>query len=62
MALKETLKSKVAFEKFALSHRVYIKYYHADNGRLKGNLFTKSIEDKGQTINFCGVGAHTRME
>jgi hypothetical protein len=22
------------------------------------NLFTKSIEDKRQTISFCGVGAH----
>jgi len=58
MTSEETLKSKIAFEKFALSHGVHIKHYHADNGRFKGNLFTKSIEDKGQTISFCGVGAH----
>ncbi len=51
-------KSKLAFEKFALSHGVHIKHYHADNGRFKDNLFIKSIEDKGQTISFCGVGAH----
>jgi hypothetical protein len=58
MTSEETLKSKLAFEKFALWHGVHIKHYHADNGRFKDNLFTKSIEDKGQTISFCGVGAH----
>jgi hypothetical protein len=58
MTSEETLKSKLAFEKFALSHGVHIKHYHADNGRFKDNLFIKSIEDKGQTISFCGVGAH----
>jgi len=55
MMSEETLKSKLAFEKFALSHGVHIKHYHADNGRFKDNLFTKSIDDKGQTISFCGV-------
>jgi len=58
MTSEETLKSKLAFEKFASTHGVHIKHYHADNGRFKDNLFTKSIEDKGQTISFCGVGAH----
>jgi hypothetical protein len=58
MTSEETLKSKLAFEKFALSHGVHTKHYHADYGRFKDNLFTKSIEDKGQTISFCGVGAH----
>jgi len=58
MTSEETLKSKLAFEKFALSHGVHIKHYHADNGRFKDNLFTKSIKNKGQTISFCGVGAH----
>jgi hypothetical protein len=37
---------------------VYIKHYHADNGRFKANLFMKSIEEKGQSKSFCGVGAH----
>jgi hypothetical protein len=58
MISEETLKSKLAFEKFALSHGVHIKHYHADNGRFKDNLFTKRNKDKRQTISFCGVGAH----
>jgi hypothetical protein len=33
MTSEETLKSKLAFEKFAASHGVNIKHYHADNGR-----------------------------
>jgi transposase InsO family protein len=58
MTSEETLKSKLAFEKFALSHGVNIIHYHADNGRFKDNLFMNSIEEKGQTISFSGVGAH----
>jgi hypothetical protein len=58
MTSEETLKSKLAFEKFAALHGVNIKHYHADNGRFKDKLFSKSIEEKGQTISFCGVGAH----
>jgi len=58
MTSEETLKSKLAFEKFAASHGVNIKHYHADNGRFKDKLFSKSIEEKGQTISCCGVGAH----
>jgi adenylate cyclase len=61
MISEETLKSK-AFEKFAASHGVNIKHYHADNGRFKDKLFSKDIEEKGQTISFCGVGAHIKME
>jgi hypothetical protein len=41
MTSEETLKSKLAFEKFAASHGVIIKHYHADNGRFKDNLFSK---------------------
>jgi hypothetical protein len=58
MTSEETLKSKLAFEKFAASHGVNIKHYHADNGRFKDKLLSKNIEEKGQTISFCGVGAH----
>jgi hypothetical protein len=58
MTSEETLKSKLAFEKYALSHGVHIKHYHADNGRFKDTLFTRDIEEKGQTISYCGVGAH----
>jgi transposase InsO family protein len=58
MSSEETVKSKLAFEKFAASYGVNIKHSHAENGRFKDNLFMKSIEEKGQTITFCGVGAH----
>jgi hypothetical protein len=58
MTSEETLKSKLAFEKFALSHGVHIKHYHADNGRFKDTLFNRDNEEKGQTISYCGVGAH----
>jgi hypothetical protein len=57
---EETVKSKLAFEKFAASHGVNIKHYHADNGRFKNNPFMKSKEEKGQTICFCGVGASSK--
>jgi len=59
MSSEETVKSKSAFEKFAASHGVNIKHYQADNGRFIDNLFMESIiEEKGQTITFCGVGAY----
>ena len=58
MTSEETMKSKLAFEKYALSHGVHIKHYHADNGRFKDTLFTRDIEEEGQTISYCGVGAH----
>ncbi len=59
MSSKETVKSILAFEKLAASHGVNIKHYQADNGRFIDNLFMKSIiEEKGQTITFCGVGAY----
>ncbi len=57
MISDDMLKGKLAVEKFAATHGVYIKHYHADNGRFKSNYFMKSIEDKGQTISFSGVGA-----
>ena len=37
---------------------VCIRHYHADNGRFADNLFIQNIESNGQTISFCGVGAH----
>jgi len=58
MSSEETVKRKLAFEKFAATLGMHIKHYHADNGRFKENLFMKSIEEKGQSISFCGVGAY----
>ena len=54
----ETVAAKEAFERFAASHNVTVKHYHADNGRFAANLFKQHVIDKGQTISYCGVGAH----
>ena len=54
----ETLEAKHAFERFARSHGVQVKHYHADNGRFAEKLFTNDVAEKGQTILFCGVNAH----
>ena len=55
---EETVAAKEAFERFAASHDVTIKHYHADNGRFADTLFREHVKEKGQTISFCGVGAH----
>jgi len=54
----ETIEAKEAFERFAANHNVTVKHYHADNGRFADSLFKQHVEDKGQSISFCGVGAH----
>ncbi len=55
---EETLEAKEAFECFANSHGVQIMGYHADNGRFADNLFRDAIQASGQSITFCGIGAH----
>ena len=55
---EETVEAKEAFERFAASFDVTIKHYHADNGRFADKLFREHVTEKGQTISFCGVGAH----
>jgi hypothetical protein len=45
LTLEETVKSKVAFEKYAAMHGVHIKHYHAENDKFNDNLFMKRIED-----------------
>ena len=55
---EETVSIKEAFECFAASHCVTVKHYHADNGRFADSLFRDHVKEKGQTISFCGVGAH----
>ena len=61
LSSEETVKAKQSFEKFAKSHGVNIKHYHADNGRFKDKAFMKEIEEQGQSISFIGVGAHHQM-
>ena len=55
---EETLESKLAYERTALSYGVRIGAYHADNSRFNDSRFTGSCCEAGQQITFCGVGAH----
>ena len=54
----ETLEAKSAFESYAAEMGVVIKHYHADNGRFAEAAFMDHVKASGQTITFCGVGAH----
>jgi hypothetical protein len=54
----ETVDAKDAFERYASSHGIYIRHYHAGNGRFADNLFRQAVARKGQTLSFCGVNAH----
>ena len=56
--LEETLLAKKAYEKVLAQARRSAKHYHADNGRFSDKGFHQDITDKGQSITFCGVGAH----
>ena len=56
--VEDTIKAKVAFEAYAWSHGVKIKYYHADNERFADQNFLKAIETENQTISFCAAYAH----
>ena len=56
--MAETLKAKETFEKYAANHGVIIRHYHADNGRFADRGWINHIQEKGQTISFCGTNAH----
>ena len=55
---EETVDAKRAFEAFAKERGVTIKHYHADNGIFASNGFREEVMNCGQSISFCGVGAH----
>ena len=56
--LKETLLAKRAYEKVLKQAGCTAWHYHADNGQFRYKGFHKNIDNKGQEITFCGVGAH----
>jgi hypothetical protein len=56
--LGETLLAKHAYEKVLMQAGRTVKHYHANNGRFSNKGFHQDITDKGQSITFCGVGAH----
>ncbi len=55
---QETLEAKAAFERFAKSHGVEVKAYHADNGRFAEKAWQQDAEAKGQRLTYTGVNAH----
>jgi hypothetical protein len=58
LSAQDTLEAKRTFERFAATHGVTVRHYHADNGRFADNLFRRSVNEQGQGISFCGVNAH----
>ena len=58
MTTQETLDAKHAFECITEQHAVRIRHYHCDNGRFPDCAFMDDVRKAGQTITFCGVGAH----
>jgi hypothetical protein len=54
----ETLDSKRAFERYALSKGVVVQAYHADNGIFKAYDWVDACHRKGQQLTFSGAGAH----
>ena len=58
MTTQETLNAKHAFERVAHQHAIRIRHYHCDNGRFADRAFMDDVRKAGQTITFCGVGAH----
>lgn len=55
---KETLEAKTAFERFAATHGVLVKHYHADNGTFAAHEWIRACSQQGQGLSFAGVNAH----
>jgi hypothetical protein len=56
--LEETLPAKQAYEKVLAQAGHRAKHYHANNGCFLDRGFHQDVDDKGQSISFCRVGAH----
>ena len=54
----ETITSKRRFERTLNTHDHTVYHYLGDNGVYKAKEFQDELEKKGQTMKFCGVGAH----
>jgi hypothetical protein len=58
LGASDTIRSKLDFERFALSCGVTVKGYRTDNGIFTKLDFLKEIEENLQRISVSGVGAH----
>ena len=56
--VEATLKGKEACERFALSHGVIVKGYHADNGIFRAKGWVNNCNIKNQSLTFAAVNAH----
>ena len=55
----QTIEAKRAYERYAASHGVTLKRFHADNGIFAEKSFRNEIDiAPGQSITYCAVGAH----
>jgi hypothetical protein len=54
----ETLKAKNTFERFAKECGHTVNMYHADNAPFRAEEFVRDCTNKGQTVDYSGVGAH----
>ena len=55
---KETLESKLSYERVRLLYGRKVKGYHVDNLRFNYSNFKGSCIKGGHKLTFCGVGAH----
>ena len=58
MTTQESIDAKHAFERIAKQNAVRFRHYHCDNGCFADRAFMDDVRKAGQTITFCGVGAH----
>ena len=54
----DTIRSKVIYERDGLGYGVMIQTYHTDNGVFTAKSFVQELDNKGQDVKLCGVGAH----
>ena len=55
---EETLQGKEAYERWAQTHGVKVKAYHADNGVFRAHDWVRACRDNQQPLTFAGVNAH----
>ena len=56
--VEETLKAKHAFEREAFSVGIRVRSYRGDNGVFRSFEFIEDLHDRGQDIDYAGVGGH----
>ncbi len=54
----KTIEAKQVLERFSEACGVKIEHHHCDNGIFASRGFRDEVKQSGQTMSFCGVGAH----